>query len=303
MDRGLKSLARIGHHAAMALTLHRYDDVDGFLRATAPFLAEREAEHNLIFGISSWLRRNPALVEEPPAFMAVSDSGGTIVAASIQMPPNNPVLSMVDQLDAVDLIADAYGTNVPGVLGSPDAAARFAARWVERSGGRAAVAMAERIFRLERVIPPRPTTGAWRLLEPGDRDLVVEWVIAFVVEATPEDPPSPADARDAIDRWIRQEGTFGYLWDDGGESVSLAAARGETPNGIRIGPVYTPPEHRGHGYASAVTAAASQDQLDRGRRFVFLYTDLSNPTSNKIYQAIGYEPVCDVDMYRFETDA
>jgi predicted GNAT family acetyltransferase len=88
-----------------------------------------------------------------------------------------------------------------------------------------------------------------------------------------------------------------------GEPVSLAAARGETPNGIRIGPVYTPPEHRGHGYASAVTAAASQDQLDRGRHFVFLFTDLSNPTSNKIYQAIGYERVCDVDMYRFETDA
>jgi GNAT superfamily N-acetyltransferase len=287
----------------MALTLHRYDDVDEFLRATAPFLAEREAEHNLIFGISSWLRRNPALVDEPPAFIAVSDPGGTIVAASIQTPPNNPVLSMVDQLEAVDLIADAYGSDVPGVLGSPEAAARFAARWVERSGGRAAVAMAERIFRLERVIPPRATTGAWRLFEPGDRDLVAEWMIAFVVEATPEDPPSLADARDAIDRWIRQEGTFGYLWDDRGEPASLAAARGETPNGIRIGPVYTPPEHRGQGYASAVTAAASQDQLDRGRRFVFLFTDLSNATSNKIYQAIGYEPVCDVDMYRFETDA
>ena len=55
----------------------------------------------------------------------------------------------------------------------------------------------------------------------------------------------------------------------------------------------------GQGVARALTAAASQDQLDRGRRFVFLFTDLANPTSNKIYRSIGYEPVCDVDMYRF----
>jgi predicted GNAT family acetyltransferase len=140
-------------------------------------------------------------------------------------------------------------------------------------------------------------------VEPGDRDVVADWMIAFVSEATPEEPPSLADARAAIDRWIRQESAFGYLWLDHGQPVSLAGARGETPNGIRIGPVYTPPAHRGHGYASAVTAAASQDQLDRGRRFCFLFTDLSNPTSNKIYQAIGYEPMCDVDMYRFEIDA
>ena len=68
---------------------------------------------------------------------------------------------------------------------------------------------------------------------------------------------------------------------------------GPTPNGIRIGPVYTPPELRGRGYASALTAQVSQLQLDRGRRFCFLYTDLANPTSNAIYMRIGYERVCD----------
>ena len=68
---------------------------------------------------------------------------------------------------------------------------------------------------------------------------------------------------------------------------------GPTPNGIRIGPVYTPPELRGRGYASALTAQVSQLQLDRGKRFCFLYTDLANPTSNAIYRRIGYERVCD----------
>ena len=57
---------------------------------------------------------------------------------------------------------------------------------------------------------------------------------------------------------------------------------------------------RGHGYATSLTAAASADQLARGRRFCFLFTDLANPTSNAIYRSIGYEPVCDMDQYRFD---
>jgi hypothetical protein len=82
--------------------------------------------------------------------------------------------------------------------------------------------------------------------------------------------------------------------------VSLAGWGGPTPNGIRIGPVYTPPEHRRRGYGSAVTAAASERNLDRGCRFCFLYTDLANPTSNRIYMDLGYEPVGDSAEYRFE---
>jgi hypothetical protein len=84
-----------------------------------------------------------------------------------------------------------------------------------------------------------------------------------------------------------------YLWEREGDVVSMAAAVGPTPNGMRVGAVYTPPEHRGHGYASALVAALSQDLLDRGRTFTMLYTDLANPTSNAIYQRIGYVPVSD----------
>ena len=39
--------------------------------------------------------------------------------------------------------------------------------------------------------------------------------------------------------------------------------------------------------------------LDGGRRFCFLFTDLANPTSNSIYQRIGYRPVTDVDQWTF----
>jgi predicted GNAT family acetyltransferase len=101
------------------------------------------------------------------------------------------------------------------------------------------------------------------------------------------------------DRWVeRRAGRTMFLWDDGGP-VSMCGVSGPTPTGIRVAPVYTPPEARGRGYASNLVAAVSQAQLDGGRAACFLYTDLANPTANHVYQAIGYEPVRDVDRYAF----
>src|SRR2546421_9200364 len=91
-----------------------------------------------------------------------------------------------------------------------------------------------------------------------------------------------------------------WLWDIDGRVVSLSGVSGPTPHGIRVAPVYTPPELRGRGYAGNLVAAASQAQLDAGRRFVFLFTDLANPTSNHVYRAIGYEPGTNVDQWVFK---
>jgi hypothetical protein len=100
----------------------------------------------------------------------------------------------------------------------------------------------------------------------------------------------------------RLGGTDGgfWLWEDGGEIVSVSGWGGPTPNGIRIGPVYTPPELRGRGYATALVAELSQALLDGGRSFCFLFTDLANPTSNAIYERIGYVRVCESAMVSFD---
>ena len=79
----------------------------------------------------------------------------------------------------------------------------------------------------------------------------------------------------------------------------MAGAGGQTPRGIRIGPVYTPPALRRRGYASNLVAAVTQHQFDEGRTFCFLFTDRANPTSNKIYQSLGYQSVIDVDQWHF----
>jgi predicted GNAT family acetyltransferase len=289
----------------MALVLHRFPGVDAFLAAAQDFLVGREAQHNLILGLSTQVRLTPDLFsEDPPTFATVVDGSGRIVAASIRTPPNNQVLSEVDDLAAVDLLVeDLAATQLPGVLGPPRAAARFAARWTELTGRPAWIDVRERIHRLDRVVPPaRPAPGSWRHAAGSDAGLIADWVVAFADEALPGQPPI-GDPHAIAERWTAGIYRRMYLWEDGGRVTSMAGAGGETPNGIRIGPVYTPPADRGRGYATSLTAAASQDQLDRGRPFVFLFTDLANPTSNAIYRAIGYEPVCDVDMYRFGTDA
>lgn len=281
-------------------------DVDAFLDVAGDFLAAREAQHNLLWGICSQIRLVPELfADDPPSFGVVADGNGRVVVATLRTPPMNQVLSEVDDEDAIDALVEGLrGEALPGVVGPAPAAGAFAESWAARTGTRAVLDMAERIFRLEHVVPPmRPANGSWRMAEPADRRLIADWLTAFGEEATPGQPRLREDPLAIADRWITGTYRSVYLWEDGGRVVSLVGVGGRTPNGIRIGPVYTPPEARNRGYATALTAAASQDQLDRGRRFCFLFTDLGNPTSNDIYRQIGYEPVRDVDMYRFDAGA
>lgn len=285
----------------MSLAVRRHASVDEFLAAAGGFLAGHEAEHNLMLGICGQIRATPELFGEPPRFMTVTD-GDRMAGATLRTPPSNQVLSEMDEA-TVDVVADALaGEALPGVVGPKEAAARFVERWAAASGVPARLSVSERIFRLDRVVAPPSTSGTWRPAAPGDRELVAAWIVAFLAEAIPDEPPL-AEPLATADRWIEGRYRRLYLWEEGGRPVSVVGIGGETPSGVRIGPVYTPPEHRGRGYASNLTAVVSQLALDEGRQFCFLFTDLANPTSNRIYQAIGYRPVRDVDMYRFEPDA
>lgn len=213
-------------------------------------------------------------------------------------PPHNLVLSLLPLAAVAPIAADAYrhyGT-LPGVLGPTDAARAFAERWRALTGQPYRRAVAERIYQLEAVTPVLAVPGALRRATAADRDLLITWLAAFYRETLGEG--GLRQAEHTADARLTTETAAIYFWEDG-RPVSLAGYSGPTPNGIRIAPVYTPPELRGRGYASATVAALSQLLLDGGRRRCFLFTDLANPTSNRIYQAIGYRPVCDVDEYRF----
>ncbi len=138
-----------------------------------------------------------------------------------------------------------------------------------------------------------------RAVTDADLELVTDWWLAFSEELV--ETISRQQAAQAISNRYGVDPLVGglRLWEADNSPVSLAGYTGPTPNSIRIGPVYTPPEQRGHGYATAVVAGLSQELLDKGFAFVTLYTDLANPTSNHIYQDIGYLPVADIDEIHF----
>jgi uncharacterized protein len=281
------------------LHVERPSDADSFLERAGPFLLEREAEHNLLFGIAGQLRSDPRRYGEDPYFALALD-GEHVVAVALRTPPHNLILSLSDAERALEpLAADVHATfgRLPGVIGPTDTVAKFVRLWEGRTGSTGRVAMRERTYRAAEAHPPDNVPGELRAYDQGDRELVVGWMKAFVEEAMPEAPPEDPDG------WLDRRETDPegglVLWDDGGP-VSFGGFGGLTPNGIRIGPIYTPPELRRRGYASALTAALTRMLLDRGRRFCFLFTDLANPTSNSIYQRVGYQPVADFDMWSFD---
>jgi predicted GNAT family acetyltransferase len=187
------------------------------------------------------------------------------------------------------------GVSLPSVNSDADAAARFAEAWVAGSNLAATVSMRNRLYSLASLVPLSPEpTGEPRRAEPTDLDLIMRWWDAFVVEAH---SGPVAITREMFDRRIA-DGLL-WLWNVNRTPVSLAG-RNQTVAGVaRVGPVYTPVEHRRHGYGAAVTVACTHDALDRGAEQVVLFTDVANPTSNAIYRQIGYRPVSDRVIIEF----
>jgi GNAT superfamily N-acetyltransferase len=261
-----------------------------WLRRAGPLLLADEARHNLILGLAGTLRDRPGLYPEQELWLV--EHGRAVAAAALRTPPFRLVLAGGDPA-ALDALAAALDA-VPGVVAAVPEAHVFADAWRERTGAEVRQGHAQGVYRLERVVPPRPAGGAPRPAADADRPLLLEWLHAFSVEALGEPDPDRARLERMLAQRLGPEPDSGFvLWEDGGAPVAVTGFGGPTPNGTRIGPVYTPPERRRRGYASALVAEVSQAQLDAGRRFCFLYTDLANPTSNRIYVDLGYERVCD----------
>ncbi|MFE6056733.1 GNAT family N-acetyltransferase [Kitasatospora sp. NPDC056446] len=269
--------------------------LDEFRDRAGAFLASRPAENTVLITIAHRLAESglDAFGDAPVFGWWRAEEGGPVDGAFLQTPPFAPRLSAMSEAAAAGLAeglaaAGAGFTTVNGVGGGADAVRAFASAWTAATGAEQADRVEERLYRLGRLTdPPRPPAGRHRLAGPADRELVIRWYEEFLVEAGVGLPDVPR----AVDEKIAAGGL--HLWQDGDTPVALAGTSPVLAGMSRIGPVYTPVGHRGHGYGSAVTAAASAHVLTGGATEVLLYTDLSNPTSNSIYQQIGYRPVED----------
>jgi RimJ/RimL family protein N-acetyltransferase len=230
----------------------------------------------------------------------VGDGDGDEVRfAALRTPPHPLIASPLEggAAEFLDLWLRA-DPGLDGVTSVPDTARAIAAAWTERTGGTARLALREAIHILDEVRdPPRPAAGELRLALAADRSLLVGWMRDFIVEAGVS---GATQAEGIIDGRIRSEGLL--VWNDE-QPVSMVGVTRPVAGVVRLGPVYTPPQQRRRGYAGSAVAAASRRALDQGAERCMLYTDLDNPTSNKIYAEVGYRRIGDWEEIALESAA
>lgn len=282
------------------MKLIRFDDADQFYERVVPFLSIHEAEHNLLLGVARGLKISE--LDQSQAYMACVEEDDAIIAVILRTPPHNVLLSQMDEALIPIIVEDLQRDyrQLRGVFAEQSISRLFAEAWKAASRQPFWLSVKQRIYKLERVTFPQSVAGELRWASAFDVDMLTKWHMQFIEDAG-IDQPNRDYSGQVIHRYVNadpDERRLG-IWQVDGVPVSMSGYMGSTPNGMRVGAVYTPAEHRRKGYASACVAHLSQHILDMGKQFSFLFTDLANPTSNHIYQAIGYQPISDVDEYRF----
>ena len=276
-----------------------HNDVHAFRDRAMPLLMRDECANCVMIGIIG------RLVEGKPAsrsgevvtpLLMTVEQGGEVLAVATQTPPHALLFSPLDESSAVSLADHLHarqweGTQFSGIIPSVHLVAR---RWQSHVKRDFVPHIALRLFRTSRVIDPPPATGELRGASRDDMAVVTEWIAAFGREINEPFPNAARAAELGID-----EGRI-QVWTVDREPRSICAWQGPTPNSVRIGLVYTPPEFRGRGYASNAVAELTRRLLGSGRMYCTLFTDKSNPTSNSVYTKIGYEPVADFEHVKFD---
>jgi predicted GNAT family acetyltransferase len=236
-------------------------------------------------------------------WLVVTDDAGTVVGVAMRTAPFSPyppfLLPMPD--DAARQLARSLherSEEVRAVNGALPAVKVFADTTVALAGGRVTVAQHTRLHELGELVSPAPVPGRLVTATDADLPLATAWFEAFMADADEQaGRPRGSSAHEAPDEteMVRRlrAGTLWFWVDGAGERVHLTGANPPSFGVARVGPVYTPPEQRGRGWASAAVAQVSALLRERGAR-VCLFTDQANPTSNKIYAALGYRPVVDM---------
>ncbi|GAA2764773.1 GNAT family N-acetyltransferase [Streptomyces paradoxus] len=281
---------------------HLTHDLDDFLTRAGAFLRSRPALHTVPLTVTETLRTRGRSVygDGEPEFGVLE--AGEVRAAFFRTPPHwlNITALTPEDTDALAARLAALGGSLPGVNAESGTAGAFAAAWQRHTGATAALRQHQRLYRLGTLTAPGPVPpGRPRVAVESDRERLRRWHDEFsesVGLGTVRHSAEWADARidsGGITFWEAPDGT----------PVAMAGTSPRVAGQVRVTTVYTPPHLRGRGYAGAATAEVSRAALAAGADEVLLFTDLSNPTSNGLYQRIGYRPVADFEVYDFTTES
>jgi hypothetical protein len=285
---------------------HLTQDVDDFLARAGDFLRSRPALHNTPLTDIEKLRiRRAAEPDSEAAALGRLESGGEVRAVFYLTPRGRLGLTPLSAERAGTLAAHlaGLGHSPSTVIADHDTARAFAESWQRTTGAAPVPFWRTHLYRLGTLTPPQPRPeGRGRLTGGEDREQVVRWCREFCVDVGEQ---SSIDLIDAgswdVSRFGDRHFTFWETPDS--TPVSMAAATSVIGGMVRIDPVYTPAHLRGCGYAGAVTVEASRAALAAGATDVVLFTDPDNPTSNALYQRLGYVRIADFAGYKFSYGA
>ncbi|MED0998235.1 GNAT family N-acetyltransferase [Bacillus mobilis] len=264
------------------IQLHVYEEILTFKEEVTPFLEKNEQENNLILGVLQMIQQ--------PIFMGVVKQEEEIAIVFLQTEEKKQIIvatSEIAEEDIVELAKELTKVypNVPGLIGNKKVVQRLAEEIAAIENKKTNVAMEQGIYELKQVQKKWNGDGIFREVSSEELTLIEQWIYQFCEDV--KLPTTKEEAKQTAHTLITNRRLFGLEVE--GELVSVAAKTRPTTNNITVNFVYTPKEARKKGYASSCVAALSQRMLDEGYKTTTLYTDLENPTSNKIYQEIGYE--------------
>jgi predicted GNAT family acetyltransferase len=268
----------------------RHTDPEAFIAAAAPMMARGEASASFFTAVAYRMKNSPLPADERVYLAAFGDIG-----VAVRRDDGPVVIGQSDPRAAAAFARDLAPDwpELQGVVGALDASEAFARQWRDLTGRRHVLRIHMRQHALSAIAEVPSAPGAMRVAGEGDHDWLLDAQFAFVAEIGV--PDTPERIRSTLPtRLARGEIR---IWDDGGP-VAFAGFSDAAPDFARIAPVYTPPDRRRCGYATALVASMSRELLSRGKRRLFLATDVANPTSNAIYARIGFVP--ESDDYHFD---
>lgn len=275
------------------IQLHVYTEVLRFKEEVTPFLEKNEQENNLLLGVL------PAV--QQPTFMGIAKRGEEIVVVFLQTVEKIQMIVATSEISEEDIVELAKSLTkvqscIPGLIGNKKVVQKLAEEIAVLENKKTNVAMEQGIYELKQVKTKRKGDGIFREVSSDELPLIEKWIYQFCEDV--KLPTTKEEAKQTAHTLIANHRLFGLEVD--GKLVSVAAKTRPTANNITVNFVYTPKEARKKGYASGCVAALSQRMLDEGYKTTTLYTDLANPTSNKIYQEIGYEQIMESVLIFFE---
>lgn len=277
------------------------DDVDRYDAAAGDLLRRDPLRHTIGLTVVVNAHARTEALPEPELYGWWTEPDGTVSGAwsltaphpvVVEAAPPHTRRALVDHL----VVSDALRRRFSGINAASDLAVELAALWTAATGGSATLTWAQRLFALDGLRTPDPLPpGGARVAEEADRPLLTRWGAGFA-EAV-----GASGRESVVDSVLRRfEARAVHLWClPDGTPVSMAGRTEPAGGVVRVGPVFTPADHRGHGYGGAVTAAASSAALDVADGVV-LFTDLANPTSNALYPRLGYRAVGDRAVFALD---